>query len=236
MSEGLKKNIPTHIAIIMDGNGRWAKAKGLPRTAGHKKGTKVFGDIAKHCMKIGVKHLTVYAFSTENWKRPKSEVDSIMNLLKQYLKDLLKSSEEGARLKFIGSRENMPAELLELMEQAESKTENFDKFTVNIALNYGGRAEIVSAVKKIAEDVKSGKMASEEINEDVFSDYIYTSTQPDPDIIIRPGGEKRISNFLLWQNAYSELIFMDVLWPDFTEKDLDEAVEIYASRNRRYGG
>lgn len=228
--------IPTHIAIIMDGNGRWAKSRGLNRKMGHKKGSDVFETIAKYCKKIGVKYLTVYAFSTENWKRPKDEVDSIMNLLRSYLKEVIEKTSIQGKLKFLGELEHLDKDIIDMIKKAENKSADSDDFTVNIALNYGGRNEIVSAVKKISGKVLSGEILPENINEKSISDNLYTGDEPDPDLIIRPGGEKRISNFLLWQGAYSELVFTDVLWPDFTSKNLDEAIEVYSERQRRFGG
>ncbi len=228
--------IPNHIGIIMDGNGRWANSRLLPRSAGHKQGSKVFEEISRYAMELGVKYLTVYAFSTENWKRPEEEVNSIMDLLSQYLKEILKSHKKGVTIRFIGDRSQIRADLIELIEQVEAKTNKGNTFTVNIALNYGGRSEITHSVKAIGQLIKEGKLSPEDITEDLIEQNLYTLSQPSPDIIIRPGGEKRISNFMLWQGAYSELIFTDVLWPDFTKKDLDNAIDIYSARNRRYGG
>ncbi|MEF9984220.1 MAG: isoprenyl transferase [Oscillospiraceae bacterium] len=234
--EAREIKIPNHIAIIMDGNGRWAKSKGMDRAFGHKKGAKVFGDIAKYCNKIGVKYLTVYAFSTENWKRPKEEVDSIMDLLRQYLNDLISQTSKEGKIKFIGDLSVLDEDLKELIQVAENKSAENDGFIVNIALNYGGRDEIIYAVKKIADDLMKNQISADDIDEKCISKYLYTENQPDPDLIIRPGGEKRISNFLLWQGAYAELVFLDVLWPDFTSHTLDEAIEIFSERQRRFGG
>lgn len=220
----------------MDGNGRWAKLRGLPRKAGHKEGSKAFKKISKYCRKIGVKYLTVYAFSTENWKRPKDEVDSIMNLLRNYLDDALSDGKENARILFIGDKSPLDDDLKTKIAEIEKETENNDAITIQIALNYGGRDEIVKACREVANEVKSGNLNLDNIDEDLFSSHLYTKGIPDPDLIIRPSGEMRISNFLIWQCAYSEFVFMDILWPDFSEKDLDKAIEIYLTRNRRFGG
>ena len=236
MAENSDLVIPQHIAIIMDGNGRWAKQRMLPRTMGHKKGAKVFTEIARNCKEIGVKYLTVYAFSTENWKRPQEEVDAIMDLLRNYLIDIRDNVKEEGKINFIGDMSPLADDLKALIAECEEKSAKFTDFTVNIALNYGGRDEIVHAVRKIAEKIKEGEFSPENINEKTISNYIYTSGMPDPDLLIRPGGEKRISNFLLWQNAYAEMVFTDVLWPDFDKKALLDAVKIYSERNRRYGG
>ena len=229
-------NVPTHIGIIMDGNGRWAKLRGLPRKMGHKEGSNTFKKISKYCRKIGVKYLTVYAFSTENWKRPKDEVDSIMNLLRNYLDTALTNRDEDARIIFIGDKEPLADDLKIKIDEIERETANCQAITIQIALNYGGRDEIVSACREIASSVKDGKINLENIDEALFSSYLYTKDIPDPDLIIRPSGEMRLSNFLIWQSAYSEFVFMDILWPDFSEKDLDEAIRIFSTRNRRFGG
>ena len=230
--------VPTHIGIIMDGNGRWAKKRGLPRQAGHVTGAKVFRQITKYCEKRGVKYLTVYAFSTENWKRPPEEVNAIMNLLRDYLKESLADFQtENIRTRFIGDRSMLAQDIVALMAEAEEVTAHKTGMTLNIAINYGGRAELVQAVKTLAADVKAGQKQPDEIDERLLSDYLYTAGQPDPDLILRPSGEYRTSNFLLWQSAYAEYVFMDdILWPDFKESDLDRAIEIYARRSRRFGG
>lgn len=226
--------LPQHIGIIMDGNGRWAKKRALPRKAGHKAGAEVFRKISKYCANLGIKYVTFYAFSTENWKRPKDEVDALMNLFKDYLLEAEKDFDEKSNisLKFIGERQGLREDILELMDRAEKRTFEKDGTVINLALNYGGRQEILSAVKKI---VKSGKNADEITVQDI-SENIYTANQSDPDLIIRPSGEQRLSNFLLWQSAYSEFWYSDVLWPDFKEKDLKEALHAYEKRNRRFGG
>lgn len=229
--------IPAHIGFIMDGNGRWAKKRGLPRQMGHVTGAQVFRKIVKACEARGVKSATFYAFSTENWKRPQEEVDAIMNLLRDYLKESLSDFKaENIRTRFIGDRRPLAPDILELIREAEEETAHKTGLTLNIALNYGGRHELVLAFQELAEKVRQGELSPDEISEQCVSDALDTAGQPDPDLIIRPSGEYRTSNFLLWQSAYSEYVFMDVLWPDFTEHDLDEAIRLYASRNRRFGG
>lgn len=235
-----KENLPQHVAIIMDGNGRWAKQRGLKRTEGHKVGAEVFRDIAKYCSDLGIKHVTFYAFSTENWKRSKTEVAAIMNLFRKYLDEMQRRAEEneeaGYNIRFIGSRKGMPKDIVKLMDTVEERSKDKSNTYVNLAVNYGGRAEIVESVKKIAEKVKNGTLKIEDITEETVSSGIYTAGQPDPDLIIRPSGEYRLSNFLLWQSAYSEIYIDDVLWPDYKKEDLDRALEAYAKRNRRFGG
>jgi len=224
--------LPTHIAIIMDGNGRWAKKRSLPRTAGHAAGSSNFKTIARYCNKIGLKYLTVYAFSTENWKRPKDEVDNIMNILRDYLKDAKNFKDENIKVKFIGDLEPLADDIKELIADAERESEEATGLWLNIALNYGGRDEIKNAVKKIV----SEGIAAEDITEDTISERLYTAGQPDPDYIIRPSGEFRLSNYLIWQSAYAEYWFSDVLWPDFKPHHLEKAIEEYNRRNRRFGG
>ncbi len=228
--------MPEHIAIIMDGNGRWAKKRGLPRTMGHKKGAQVFGDITRYCQKIGVPYLTVYAFSTENWKRPQEEVDAIMDLMREYLKDARRYEQENVRTFFIGDKSPLADDIKDMIQRVEEGSSQNTGLTVNVALNYGGRNEIMTAVQRIAKEVEDNKIKANQVNEQLFETYLYTSGQPDPDLIIRPSGEHRISNFLLWQCAYSEFVYMDVLWPDFTPKHLDEAILAYRNRDRRFGG
>ncbi len=232
--------LPQHIGFIMDGNGRWAKERGLERTAGHKEGAKTFRKIGEYCADVGIKYLTFYAFSTENWNRPKKEVLALMNLFKEYLREGDTRTGENTirqmRLRFIGEREGLPKDLLKLIEKAERETAHYEKMTVNIALNYGGRAEITHAVKDIAQLVKDGKLDIDNITESTVCDHIYTAGQPDPDIIVRPSGEYRLSNFLPWQSAYSEFWFSDVLWPDFTEEHVNEILRDFQKRNRRFGG
>lgn len=228
----VERSLPQHIAIIMDGNGRWAKKRGLPRSAGHAAGAKTFKQIARYCNKIGIKYLTVYAFSTENWKRPETEVKGIMDLFRSYLKDVDNFKGENIRLEFIGDREPLAGDIKKLMEHAEEESANATGLHLNMAINYGGRDEIVHAVKAI---IKEG-ISAEEITEDTVASHLYTSGQPDPDFIIRPSGEYRLSNYLIWQSAYAEYWFSDVLWPDFKPKHLDKALEDFSNRNRRFGG
>ena len=228
--------IPKHIGIIMDGNGRWAKKRLLPRNMGHKKGAEVFQDITRYCNELGLEAVTFYAFSTENWKRPAEEVNGIMALLKEYLVKAFDYKKENNRVIFLGDKSAFSGELLELMLDIEEKTKDRTGMTLNIALNYGSRNEIVHAAKNIAKQVMDGEISLEDIDENLFSDYLYTKGQPDPDFILRPSGEKRLSNFLLWQSAYAEFVYMDVLWPDFTRADLDKAIIEFNKRNRRFGG
>lgn len=228
--------MPTHVAIIMDGNGRWANQRRLPRNAGHKKGADTFSKIARHCRSLGIKYLTAYTFSTENWRRPQEEIDGIMALLRHYLEDTFRHQEEDARLCFLGDREPLAPDIREMIEKAERGSENNTAIRINIALNYGGRDEIVHAVQKLAAKCAEGTLEPQAINEQMISDHLYTAGQPDPDVIIRPSGEQRMSNFLPWQSAYSELVFLDVLWPDFTEADFDRAIAMYRGRSRRFGG
>lgn len=228
--------IPKHIGIIMDGNGRWAKKRLLPRNMGHKKGAEVFQDITRYCNELGLEAVTFYAFSTENWKRPAEEVNGIMALLKEYLVKAFDYEKENNRVIFLGDKSAFSGELLELMLDIEEKTKDRTGMTLNIALNYGSRNEIVHAAKNIAKQVMDGEISLEDIDENLFSDYLYTKGQPNPDFILRPSGEKRLSNFLLWQSAYAEFVYMDVLWPDFTRADLDKAIIEFNKRNRRFGG
>ena len=231
-----KPTPPRHIAIIMDGNGRWAKQRGLPRTAGHAAGAESFRRIANYCRTLGVEYLTVYAFSTENWKRSAEEVAGIMKLLRRYLEEALQDMEKNkVRFRFFGDLTKLSPELQQLCHDAQSRSEDYD-VQVNFCLNYGGRDEIVHAARAFAADVAAGKREPEELTEDILSEYLYSAGVPDPELIIRPSGEKRISNFLLWQSAYSEYVLMNVLWPDFAPSHLDEAIEEYHRRNRRFGG
>ena len=228
---------PNHIAIIMDGNGRWAKKRGLPRTAGHAAGAESFRRIANYCRTLGVKYLTVYAFSTENWKRSEEEVAGIMKLLGAYLTEALRDMEKNhVRFHFFGDLTRLSPELQELCEKAMSQSSAYHDVQVNFCLNYGGRDEIVKAARTFAQEVANGTKAADDLTEDVFANYLYSADVPDPELIIRPSGEMRTSNFLLWQSAYSEFVFMDVLWPDFGPKDLDAAILEYHRRNRRFGG
>jgi undecaprenyl diphosphate synthase len=229
--------LPRHIGIIMDGNGRWAKKRGLPRSAGHTAGAAVFKTIVRYSSSIGIKYLTIYAFSTENWKRPKDEIGTLILLFQQYLEDALRDFlNENIKVLFMGDTSAFPDKLQKLIDETEKVSANKTGMVLNIALNYGGRAEITRAVQLLAQDVKNGKIAPEQIDDTAIESRLYTAGQPDPDLIIRPSGEYRISNFLLWQSAYSEYMIMDILWPDFKTKDLDRAIEEYANRNRRFGG
>lgn len=229
------KLLPRHIAIILDGNGRWAKRRGLPRTAGHAAGAETFRRIATYCKDIGIDYLTVYAFSTENWKRPREEVDAIMGLLGKYLREAVDTMErDHIRLKILGDPEILPKNLRDLIDETADISTHYEGFQANVCLNYGGRDEIVRAALRFAEDYKAGKAAT--LTEESFSNYMFSAGIPDPDLIIRPGGEMRLSNFLMWESAYSELIFTDVLWPDFTSGDIDAAVAEYQRRDRRFGG
>ena len=225
-----------HIAIIMDGNGRWAKKRNLPRSAGHKKGAETLQRIASAAADLGIEYLTVYAFSTENWKRDQAEVDYLMNLLREYLKSEFKEvKEKGARILFIGERQMLAPDIVAAMERLEKETAENKKFTFCIALSYGSRAEILSAVKKIGNELREGKLTTEDLTEGKFSKFLYTADIPDPDILIRTSGEQRISNYLLWQIAYSELFFTKTLWPDFSAEELRKIVEEFNLRERRYG-
>ncbi len=229
--------LPRHIGIIMDGNGRWAKQRGLPRQAGHVTGAKVFRTIAKHCEKRGIQVATFYTFSTENWKRPQEEVDAIMNLLRDYLKESLSDfKKENIRTRFIGDRSMLAPDIQELMAEAEDATAQKDGMILNIAINYGGQAELVTAMRAIAQEVQNGAVEPAAIDEALIDQHLYTEGQPPVDLILRPSGEYRLSNFLIWQCAYAEYVFDEILWPDFTTADLDRALEVYAGRHRRFGG
>lgn len=232
------RKIPTHLGVIMDGNGRWAKKRGLPRQAGHVTGAQVFRKITKYCEKCGVRYLTVYAFSTENWRRPHEEVDAIMNLLRQYLKESLADfQQENIVVRFIGNREELAEDIRGLIEEAEESTVHKTGMILNIALNYGGQQEITAAARKLAQKVADGVLSVEDISEELLEKHLYTTDQPPVDMILRPSGEYRLSNFLIWQSAYAEYVFMDdILWPDFKEQDLDRAFEMFARRDRRFGG
>jgi len=232
-----EKNIPQHVAIIMDGNRRWAKQRNLDVRLGHKKGAENLEDIVKYCNKIGIKYLTVYAFSTENWKRTKEEVGALMLLLQNYLDVFAKTADsENIRIKMLGSREGLSEGLLKKIDNTIEKTKNNTGLTFNIAFNYGGRDEILNAVKKIASKVKEGNINIEDINETLISENLYTKEIPDPDLMIRTSGEIRTSNFLPWQLVYSEFYFTNKLWPDFSTEDLDNAILEYSKRTRKFGG
>lgn len=225
-------SVPRHIGIIMDGNGRWAKKRGLPRSAGHTAGAANFRTITKYASSIGVEYLTVYAFSTENWNRPKDEVTALLRLFKEYLQEALRDfMDENIRVRFIGDTSKFPTELIELIEEVERASAPKTGMVLNLAMNYGGRAEILRACQALCHEGQA-----KELTEEMLEAQLYTAGQPDPDLIVRPSGEQRISNFLLWQCAYSEFVYFDILWPDFKPKHLDEAIEIFAGRKRRFGG
>ena len=227
-----KNSLPRHVAVIMDGNGRWAQKRGLPRSAGHKAGAESFRRLGTYCKELGIDYLTVYAFSTENWKRPPEEIDGIMQLLRRYLHECIDTMErDGNRLRFLGDLSVLDDDLKELIRETNEISARIEGFQANVCLNYGGRDEIVRAVNRFA-----AEHPGEAITEAAMADCLDTAGIPDPDLIIRTGGEYRISNFLMWESAYSELYFTDVLWPDFSEKDIDEAVAEYRRRDRRFGG
>lgn len=229
--------IPKHIGIIMDGNGRWAQKRRLPRSSGHKAGASNFKTITRYAAKVGVEYLTVYAFSTENWTRPGAEVEALIVLFKQYLEDALRDFlDENIKVIFLGDTSKFPDDLQGLITEVVESSKNSTGMVLNLAMNYGGRDEIVYAVNNIVQEMKEGRLTASKITEEMISNHLYTSGQPDPDLIIRPSGEERLSNFLIWQSAYAELMFFDILWPDFKPKDLDRAIELYSKRNRRFGG
>ncbi len=228
--------IPTHVSIIMDGNGRWAKKRGMPRTFGHKKGAEVVMDVCQDADDLGIKYLTIYAFSTENWKRAESEVRALMTLFSQYLKICYKKAMENhMHVKIIGDTKALTQSLREQIRVLEEDSAGFDHFFLQIAINYGSRDEMVRAMRRMGADVKSGKIAPDDITEDLFSGYLDTVGIPDPDLMIRTSGEERLSNYLMWQHAYSEFYFTDTLWPDFDKAELIKAIEAYTKRDRRYG-
>ena len=232
-----KENLPKHIAIIMDGNRRWAKKRILPVQAGHKEGAKTLEKMVRYANKIGIQYFTVYAFSTENWKRSEEEVDALMNLLKNYLEDYSKRADsENIKVKIWGDISALREDLQKSILDCEERTKNNTGVHFNICLNYGGRDEIVNATKKIAEQVKSQKLNVEDITEETVSNALYSAGCPDPDLMIRTSGELRTSGFLLWQLSYTEFVFLDKYWPDFNEKDLDNCIEVYQNRNRKFGG
>jgi len=232
-----KTNIPAHIAVIMDGNGRWAKERNLPRTMGHRAGMDTIRKIVKESSKLGVRYLTLYAFSTENWKRPEDEVTALMKLVVEFIgKEINELHKNQVVFNVIGDISKLPQVCQESIFSAKEKTKNNKGLTLNIALNYGGRDEIVSGIKKIAQEILDNNIKVEDIDEQLISNHLYTSGMPDPDIVIRPSGELRLSNYLLWQSAYSEFWFSNINWPDFTERDLHKAISDYQNRNRRFGG
>ena len=229
--------LPRHIAIIMDGNGRWAKKRGLPRTAGHVAGAETFRNIATYSKKIGLDYLTVYAFSTENWKRPEEEVGAIMGLLKKYLLEIISQMEqEKIKVEFFGDLSPLSPELRELIERTREISKGYDGCQVNICLNYGGRDELMRAAMAYAKDCQEGSADADQLTEEQFGNYLFSAGVPDPDLVIRPSGELRLSNFLLWQSAYAEFYFTDVLWPDFDKDELHRAIASYQGRSRRFGG
>lgn len=232
--------LPRHVGIIMDGNGRWAQKRGLPRYKGHIEGARTFRKIGEFAGNLGIECLTFYAFSTENWKRPPEEVAAIMDLFREYLKELddrkAENEEKGIKVNFIGDRTGIPKDILRMMGYSERITRKKDHVILNIAINYGGRQEILHSVQALAKQVEKGKLKAKDITEDMIAENLYTGGLPDPDLIIRPSGEYRLSNFLLWQSAYSEFWYSDILWPDFTEADFVEALRDFERRNRRFGG
>ncbi len=232
--------LPRHVGIIMDGNGRWAQKRGLPRYKGHIEGARTFRKIGEFAGNLGIECLTFYAFSTENWKRPPEEVAAIMDLFREYLRELddrkAENEEKGIKVNFIGDRTGIPKDILRMMGYSERITRKKDHVILNIAINYGGRQEILHSVQTLAKQVEKGKLKAKDITEDMISENLYTGGLPDPDLIIRPSGEYRLSNFLLWQSAYSEFWYSDILWPDFTEADFVEALRDFERRNRRFGG
>jgi undecaprenyl diphosphate synthase len=228
--------VPRHVAIIMDGNGRWAKARGLPRTVGHREGAEALRRVVRASAEFGVAYLTVFGFSSENWKRPAAEVTDLMGLLRLYLrKEIAEIDRNGVRLRVIGDRDRLSADIIQLIEEAEGRTAANTRLNLTVALSYGGRAEIVSAAQQLARAVRAGSLDPEDIDELAFQRHLFTADIPDPDLVIRTSGEKRISNFLLWQSAYAEYIFMDKLWPDFAGDDLKSAIVEFSGRKRRYG-
>lgn len=231
------RTVPTHIAIVMDGNGRWAKKRGLPRQAGHKVGAEAFRTIANYAKSIGLKYLTVYAFSTENWKRPEEEVNAIMDLLEKYLREAIQDMEKNkVRFCFFGDLSRLSPQLQQEAKEAVERSAKYEGVQVNFCLNYGGRAEVVRAAQRFAQECAEGKRKPEELTEAMLSDLMYSQNVPDPELVIRPGGELRTSNFLLWQSAYAEYYFTDVLWPEFGPEELEKAIAAYNSRKRRFGG
>ena len=231
-----KAPMPRHIGIIMDGNGRWAAKNGLPRSSGHTRGAEVFRTICRYCEKIGIEALTVYAFSTENWSRSADEITAIMNILRRYLRDAFKQEGETSRVRFIGRRDRLDPDLVSLMDEIEDGTRDNTGLKLNIAVDYGGRNEIVHAAREAARMAVSGSISADDIDEDLIDSLTFTSDCPPLDLLLRPSGEQRISNFMLWQCAYAEFVYMDVLWPDFTTEHLDRAIEEFRSRSRRFGG
>ncbi len=235
-AENSERVLPKHIAFIMDGNGRWAKRRGLPRKFGHREGAKTFKKITRYCKDIGIKNVSFYAFSTENWKRPKDEVDAIIELFREYIIDVRNYIGEEVRVLFLGDKSIFDDDLRKKMVDLENDTKDYNRMTMLLAINYGGRDDIVHAAKTLAQRVRDGKLLPGDITEEMFQPELYTKDVPDVDLLIRPSGEERISNFLLWQSAYAEFYFTNVLWPDFDSKELDKAIDEFNHRQRRFGG
>ena len=230
-------DVPSHVAIIMDGNGRWAKARGLPRIAGHRKGVEAVRTATRTCIDLGIEYLTIYAFSSENWKRPMREVDDLMGLLRLYVRrEVSELRKNGVRLRFIGDRARLSDDIQNLLAEAEAKTAGNHQLILTVAVNYGAQQEIVEAVRQIAREAAAGELSVGDIDEAVFERHLQTAGMPDPDLLIRSSGEQRLSNFLLWQSAYTELAFTTTLWPDFSRESLEDAIREYQKRERRYGG
>lgn len=231
-----ERTVPRHVAVIMDGNGRWARQRGLPRAAGHRKGVEAVRNAIEAAGDLGIEVLTLFSFSAENWRRPVDEIDTLMGLLRRYLQaELAEMHARGVRFRMIGERDRLPADIVKLIDDAEATTEDNDKLTLVLALNYGGRQDIARAARNLAESVHRGLLRPEAIDDELFASYLSTVGLPDPDLLIRTSGEQRISNFLLWQMAYTEFVFVDKYWPDFSKEDLVGAVEAFAGRDRRYG-
>lgn len=235
-SNELPEILPEHIGFIMDGNGRWAKRKGLPRSFGHREGAKNFKRIVRYCKDIGIKNISFYAFSTENWKRPQEEIDVIMDLFREYIVDVRKHLSENTRMIFLGDKSVFDEDLREKMIKLEEDTKHYTEMNLMMAVNYGGRDELAYAARQLAQNVKDGEINPEDIDENAIDSHLYTKGIPDVDLIIRPSGELRLSNFLIWQSAYAEYYFTEIMWPDFTPKELDKALIEFANRGRRFGG
>ncbi len=235
-SNELPEILPEHIGFIMDGNGRWAKRKGLPRSFGHREGAKNFKKIVRYCKDIGIKNISFYAFSTENWKRPQEEIDVIMDLFREYIVDVRKHLSENTRMIFLGDKSVFDEDLREKMIKLEEDTKHYTEMNLMMAVNYGGRDELAYAARQLAQKVKDGEINPEDIDENAIDSHLYTKGIPDVDLIIRPSGELRLSNFLIWQSAYAEYYFTEIMWPDFTPKELDKAIIEFANRGRRFGG
>ena len=228
---------PRHVAIIMDGNGRWAKARGLPRALGHKEGVEALRRTVEACRDLGVAHLTVFSFSTENWNRPQTEIDALFDLLRIFVRrDLARLHKDGVKIRIVGSRDGLSDEIISLIDEAIEKTRDNTRLTLNIAFNYGGRGEIVAAMQAIAGEIEAGRLKAADVNEALIARMLWTADSPDPDLVIRTSGEFRLSNFLLWSGAYAELMFMDLWWPDFTRESLEKAIDAFRRRDRRFGG